>query len=380
MKDVNKLFASMAKSYGDKGIYKASELPDYDVVSTGSLSTDYALSIGGLPLGRLVEVGGANGAGKTLFSMHTANNYLNRYPDDVVAFLDLEHRLEREWMRNFIGDMDRVFVLKPDSVEEGSDMLKDLAQSNLMRLAVWDSIGGAPAAAELEKSATKQQFGGNSKAITALSKHATVLASKHNFTFLGINQIREDMSGYRQYITPGGVAWKHACSLRIQLKRAPKGADGELFEKINGEEVQVGFRTYAKIIKSSVGAPGRVASYWFYNVANSRGFGLDKTEEVVRLSTLTEVVERRGGWHYHEIFPDGKLLGQSKVGDFLRDNTEARDLLFKLTFEKMQSGKIDLSEAIATEDPNLSLEEGPEAPVLTLQEIAAQARVSREKD
>jgi recombination protein RecA len=371
MKDLDKLFNSLAKSYGDRGVYRASELPDYDVVPTGSLSVDFALGIGGLPLGRLVELGGANGAGKTLFSMHIMNNYLNQYPDGFVSFLDLEHRIERDWMANFVEDMDRVIVLRPDSVEEGGDMLKDVAQSGDMRLAVWDSIGGAPAAAELEKSAFKQQFGGNSKAVTALSKHATVLAAKYDFTFLGINQIREDMSGYRQYVTPSGVAWKHACSIRLQLKRVPKSADGELYEKINGEDLQVGFKTSVKVIKSSVGAPGRVAEFWFYNVENSRGFGMDKTEEVIRLSALTGVVERRGAWYYHEIFPGGQLQGATKVGAFLRDNTEATDLLFKLTMETMKSGKVDLSEIVPLEDPNISLEEDP---TLTLEEIRARAR------
>lgn len=376
MKDIDKLFKSLAKSYGDKGVYLASELPDYDIVSTGSLSVDFALGIGGLPLGRLVELGGANGAGKTLFSMHTMNNYLKAYPDDFVGFLDLEQRIEREWMRNFVGDMDRVIVMKPDSVEEGGDMLKDLAQSNNMRLAVWDSIGGAPAAAELEKSATKQQFGGNSKAITALSKHATVLAAKHDFTFMGINQIREDMSGYRQYVTPGGVAWKHACSVRIQLKRVPKSADGELYQKINGEDLQVGFKTSAKIVKSSVGAPGRVAEFWFYNVANDRGFGLDKTEEVIRLSILTEVVKRAGAYYRHEIFPSGQIQSIAKVGEFLRENTEARDLLFKLTMERMKSGTVDLSEIIPLEDPEVSLEPSP----LTVEQIREKARSLKDEE
>ncbi len=377
-KDIDKLFASMAKTYGETGIYKLNDIPDYKVISTGSLSLDFALGIGGIPMGRVTEICGANGAGKTLLMLHFADNVLREYPDKVVAIIDMEHRLEKNWAANFIHDMDRVLVLKPGSIEEGINMFRDLAESGQMAMVAWDSIGGSPTAAAMEKDAHKQQFAGNSKAVTALAQHASTLAGKHGFAFVGINQIREDMSGYRQLITPGGVGWKHACTLRIQLKRAPKGADGERIERINGEDIPVGYKIFAKVVKSSVSAPGRVGSYWFYNVANEyAGFGIDKNEEVVRLSTLTGVVERRGGWHYHEVFPDGKLLGQTKVKEFLDANLQARDLLFKLTMASMQSGTVDLSSEIPMSDPEESLEpsvvETPGRPQTSLKDIAAEA-------
>src|SRR5664279_1240040 len=107
--DIDKLFANLAKSYGERGIYRLNELPNYDVISTGSLSLDYALGIGGLPLGRVVEIGGAEGAGKTLLSLYLINNYLKQYPDSIAAFIDMEHRMEKDWAANFIKDMDRVF-------------------------------------------------------------------------------------------------------------------------------------------------------------------------------------------------------------------------------------------------------------------------------
>src|SRR5664279_2734031 len=113
MKDVDKLFNSLVKSYGSKGIYRLNEIPAYDIVSTGSLSLDYALNIGGLPTGRVVEIGGEEGSGKTLLCLHLADNYLDAFPDKFVAIIDIEHRIEASWAANFIKDTHRVLVLKP---------------------------------------------------------------------------------------------------------------------------------------------------------------------------------------------------------------------------------------------------------------------------
>jgi recombination protein RecA len=371
--------ASITKTYGDKAIFKLDEMPAYDVVSSGSLSLDYAIGVGGIPVGRVTEICGPNNAGKTLLVLHIIDNFLKAYPDKVVGFFDMEQRLEKDWAANFITDMDRVIVIKPGSAEEGINLFRDMAESDLMSLAIWDSIGGSPTAAALEKDAHKQQFAGNSKIITTLAQFAATLAGKHDFAFIGINQVREDMSGYKQLITPGGVAWKHACSLRIHVRPAPKSeGEIELIETINGEKMLVGRKIFAKVVKSSVGIPGRVGSYWFYNVPCSKGFGIDRTEEVVRLSTLTGVVERRGGWLYHTSFPDGKFQGQKNFGDFLHANPEVTELLFKLTMAKMQSGTIDMSEIIPVDisDEADTNDESPRT-VSTMADIAARALAAR---
>jgi len=355
---LDKLYAQIKKSYGDNAIYHLSEIPPYDVVSTGSLSLDYALGIGGYPLGRVIEVAGVEGSGKTTGVLHSLNNYLNRFPDRGVGFIDMEHRLETDWAENFIDDPSRMIVVKPSDAEEGVNIYRDLAKSGAVSAIVWDSIGGSPTAKGLEKDANTREFAGNSGIITQFAKYATTLSGKYNFTTIGINQVREDMSGYQRHMTPGGRAWKHACSLRLQVKRGPRGKDGEVFQKINGEELLVGYQVNVKVVKSSVGAPGRIATYWFYNVKNDLGFGIDQIEEVARLSTLTEVVERRGGWLYHELLPGGKIQGVAAFSKFLKEDEAARKELFDLTMSKMQSGTVDMSEIVPmSNDPEKSLED-----------------------
>lgn len=364
-KDLNKLVAQIKKSYGDSSVYHLLEIPKYDIISTGSLSLDYALGIGGFPSNRVVEIAGKEGAGKTTLALHIIDGLLNRYPDKGVVFIDMEHKLESDWVSNFVKDVDRLIVVKPADAEEGVNIYRDVVRSGQVSAVVWDSIGGSPTSGALKKDANTAVFAGNSGIITQFSRYAGTLSGKYNVLTIGINQTRQDMGGYNRFMVPGGNGWKHACTIRLEVKRGPK-KEGEAFQVINGEEQMVGYLVNVKVIKSSVSAPGRVASYWFYNVENDLGFGIDRIEEVSRLSTLTRVVERRGGWHYHELLPGGKILGLSAFSGFLKGNPEAMQSIFDETMAKMRSGDIDMSEIVPmSADPEQSMED-PTEPIVGL--------------
>lgn len=349
----------MNKAY-PRGVYHLNEIPPYDVVPTGSLALDYALDIGGWPTGRVVEPGGEPGVGKTTIMLNTAENYNKYFPGRAVAFIDMEHRLETEWAESFISDSSRFIVLKPDSAEQAVKMYRDLATTGDFSAIIWDSIGGSPTTAAFEASkngsATKT-FAGNSGIITEFAKQAMVLSGKYNMTTFGINQVRADMGGYNRYTTPGGKAWEHACSLRVQFKKSSDSvADKNIFEKINGEDIRVAYEVTAKVVKSSVGKPGRIATYWFHNVKNDLGFGVDRVEETSRLATLTGVVERRGGWLYHELLDGGKIQGGDAFAKFLKGNQKALNQISEQTMAAMKSGKVDMSDIIPTShDPESAL-------------------------
>lgn len=139
-----------------------------------------------------------------------------------------------------------------------------------------------------------------------------------NCLTIGINQVREDMAGLHRVIRPGGLAWKHAIAQSVVLKRG----QGKLNETINGEEIQVGQEIKAKIIKNGLAVPGRVASWWFFNMPTTNHmFGIDTLEEIVRLSVLAGVVERRGGWYHHPALSGGRILGKDKLEAAIRDDT-----------------------------------------------------------
>ena len=150
-----------------------------------------------------------------------------------------------------------------------------------------------------------------------------------------------------------------------------------MWQKINGEDMLVGYQVFVKVVKSSVGAAGRVANYWFYNVKNDLGFGVDQVEEVSRLSSLTGVVERRGGYYFHPLFPDGKVQAASNVTKFLKDNDEARAAIYQETFDKMKSGTVDMSDIVPMTDPDLQPRQRRGIQLRTLAEIKAAARMDR---
>ena len=335
---VLKLKDKLTKTYGDKSVMFASEIPQYETVSSGSLSLDYAIGIGGIPTNRAIEIGGEPGTGKTTLALHIVDNFLRKFEDKSAVFLDIENRLTADWVAAFVRDMDRVIVLKPDSMEEATNMYRDFVKTGEVCVAVVDSIGGAPTQRVIEKDATIGDVGGNALAVSRFAKFAQTLSGKYDCATIGINQVRADMSGYKRYTTPGGMAWVHAVSLRVELK---KGKD-KAFEGTGDDKIQVGNTVVARIHKNSLAAPYRTTLYWFYHVPCKYGFGIDQKEELSRLSMVTGAVEQRAqGSYYHPSFPDGKIRGKDNVVKYLDENPESFEAVKADVLAKLKGGNVD---------------------------------------
>lgn len=335
---VLKLKDKLTKQYGEKSVMFASEIPQYEVVSSGSLSLDYAIGIGGIPTNRAIEIGGEPGTGKTTLALHIVNNFLNAYPERAAVILDIENRLTADWVSAFVKDSERVIILKPDSMEKATDMYVDFVKTGEVSVVVVDSIGGAPTERVINKSAEIGDVGGNAIAVSRFARFAQTLSGKYDCATIGINQVRADMSGYKRYTTPGGMAWVHAVSLRIELK---KGKD-KVYDGTGDDKVQVGNTVVARIHKNSLAAPYRTTSYWFYHVPSKYGFGIDQREELSRLSMLTGVVEQRAqGSYYHPSFPEGKIRGKDNVMKFLDENAEAFETVRRDVIASLSGGGVD---------------------------------------
>jgi recombination protein RecA len=316
----------LQERYGENAIMRASEMPRYAPVSCGSLAVDFAVGIGGLPTDRLVEICGEEGTGKTTLALLTMVNCLRDQPDRGALILDLEHKLDFEWLKSLVGaDLleERIIYAQPDHIEQATNIYKAAVATGTICFALLDSIGGAPTVRSNED-ATVARFGGNSLGVGEFARTAGTLAAKYRCLTIGINQVRDDMKGYNRVITPGGRAWKFHVVLRILLKRTGEKA----IQKINGEDWQIGYEISAKLIKNGLAPPFRVATYWFYNVATDRyGFGIDTLEEIVRLGLVVGVIDRRGGWYHHPCFPDHKgehkILSKPAMIDYLRDADES---------------------------------------------------------
>ena len=224
---------NISKKYGD-GVAKfgADDLSIDGMLSLGSPMVDFCL-YGGIPEGRIIEFAGAEGSGKTTTAFLAASSYckeeLKRNPDNPrsIIFLDNEGTLDPVWASNFGYDLSedapvRTIVIRPEgqNAEEIFDMALDLLRTGEVGLLIFDSIATLVPAQIADESMEKYQMGGIAKSLTRFANTALGLLRKYKATLIAINQVRENMSAYGNPITtPGGRAWKHACSTRLMFKR-----------------------------------------------------------------------------------------------------------------------------------------------------------------
>lgn len=252
-------------------------------------------------------------SGKTTLGLLAMQKFLENHPDRAALILDTEHKLTMIWVTHLVGDKltERVLYAQPDHMEQAINMYTDLVSSGQIGFVLFDSIGGSPTRAATEKEAEKVQVGGNAGAVTKFARIASTFSSKYHCLTLCINQVREDMEGFRRHMTPGGRGFKHACVMRIKLRRSNPD---KVEAVINGEKMVVGFKVFASVIKNQMAAPGRTAWWWFYNVPTEEyGFGIDTTDEIIRLAVATKVITQNGSWYSHPVLPEHKSSGEHKV-------------------------------------------------------------------
>jgi recombination protein RecA len=353
---VNKLLAELQAKFGESAVMRASDVPVHPPITSGSLALDFATGIGGLPSDRVIEVAGDEGSGKTTLGLLAMMHYLDNDPR-IALIIDTEHKLTMEWVEYLIGSarMERVIYMQPDYMESATNMYIDAVSSGQVGFVLFDSIGGSPTKAAVEKEAEKVQVGGNAGAVTKFARIASTLSANNRCLTFCINQVRDDMEGFRRHMTPGGRGLKHACVMRIKLRRS---TSDKVESVVNGEKMVVGFKVFASIIKNQMAAQGRTAWWWFYNVETPEyGFGIDTLEEVVRLAVATKVVTQNGSWYSHPALPEYKTSGEHKIqGLAALGKTIGQDHLIQQTIvsETMAVLKSDnsLAAEIAPFDPD----------------------------
>ena len=326
---ITKLLGDLRSKFGEQKVMRASEIPVGPPISTGSLALDVATGYGGFPANRVVELYGRPGTGKTTLALLTLLNALDKYPQSGALFLDVEHKVTKEWLELIVGaDIanDRIIYIRPTSIENATNIYRQAVESGTVCCAILDSIGGAPTVRRSDD-AEVGHYGGNAIGVGEFARTAGTLADVYDCLTIGINQVRANMNPKaRADESPGGYQWKHTCVLRIELVR---GKDTEL-ARVPGEEkpVPIGYTVYGKVRKNQVGAPGRTALWWFYNVWTPEwGFGVDTLDEVVRLGVKTQVLSLGGGWYRHPALPHGQLQGLARVKAAVRDDASLRATL-----------------------------------------------------
>lgn len=329
---VETIVTALNKKFGTPrhpAAYRAAEMPPIKFHHSGSLALDFAIGTGGLPLNRVMEICGTEGGGKTTLALLAAREWIHAFPDRVVLYFDLEHKLTPDWATKLIGEeaMEQLIIVNPDSMEQMIDIYREFVPEGGVSMAIVDSIGGAPTSRSMDpsRSAETANMAGNSVAVSLFARVSANLSAKYDCLTIGINQIRDNMNAMSFALnTPGGHAWKHSCVVRIQLSPGKE----KYYDVIDGEKMPVGYDIRARVLKNQLDSPYRVANWNFFNQDSEKygPVGIDTGEECLRLSTLVNVIEKRGGWLYHEAFPDGgKVNGEKKFRALLDEDPDLRD-------------------------------------------------------
>jgi len=305
MKQIDKTFGKgTVVRLGDK------DIEPIESISTGSLGLDMALGIGGVPVGRVIEVYGPESSGKTTLALQiTASAQAD---GKVCAFIDAEHALDVLYAKNLGVDVENLLVSQPDFGEQALDVLETLARSGAVDVIVVDSVAALTPKAEIEGEMGDQQVGLQARLMSKALRKLTGVLHKTNTTVIFINQIRMKigMMGYGSpETTTGGNALKFYASVRIDVRRIATLKQGE---------AQIGNRVKAKVIKNKVAPPFRQAEFDIMF-----GEGISKEGELVDYGVKLDIIDKSGAWFS---YGEGKLgQGKENVKAKFKENHALRD-------------------------------------------------------
>ena len=302
--------AKIEKDYGKGTIMRLGDDISINVesFSTGSLSLDLALGIGGLLRGRIIEIYGPESSGKTTLALHAVASAQKEGGD--AAYIDVEHALEPAYAQALGVDINSLLISQPDTGEQALDIAESLVRSGAVDVVVIDSVAALIPRVELEGEVGDTVVGALARLMSQEMRRLAGAISKNNCTVIFINQLRQKigvMYGNPE-TTPGGLALKYYSSVRIDVRRIET-------LKVNGE--MVGNRTRAKVVKNKVAPPFREAEFDIMY-----GEGISKIGEIIDLAVKLEIIDKAGAW----FTVDGqRVQGRDAVKEYLKTNPEVAD-------------------------------------------------------
>ena len=309
-KGLETAIARIEKDYGKGTIMRlGDDIPvNVEALSTGSLSLDLALGIGGVPRGRIVEIYGPEASGKTTLALHVVASAQKNGGE--AAYIDVEHALEPAYARALGVDIDSLLISQPDTGEQALDIAESLVRSGAIDVLVIDSVAALIPRVELEGEVGDTVVGALARLMSQAMRRLAGAISKNNCTVIFINQLRQKigvMYGNPE-TTPGGLALKYYASVRIDVRR---------IETLKNGTEMIGNRTRAKVVKNKVAPPFREAEFDIMY-----GEGISKIGEIVDLGVKLEIIDKAGAW----FTVDGqRVQGRDAVKEYLRNNPEVCD-------------------------------------------------------
>jgi len=302
------------------------------VISTGALSIDAALGVGGLPRGRVVEIFGPESSGKTTLALQVVAEA--QKTGGMAAFIDAEHALSPAYARKLGVDIDNLLVSQPDCGEQALEICEALVRSSAVDVVVIDSVAALVPKAELDGEMGDPSMGLQARLMSQALRKLTAIVSKSNTCLIFINQIREKigvMFGSPE-TTTGGRALKFYSTIRIDIRRITSLKDGETI---------IGNRTRAKIVKNKVASPFREAEFDILY-----GEGISREGDLLDMAVEKNMVEKSGSWFSYK----GERIGQGRENarNFLRENADIRT---KLDTDCRKALGLPVNGVIAAADP-----------------------------
>lgn len=326
-KALQSVIEKLEKSYGKGTVMKLSDekVADIPAISTGSLSLDIALGIGGVPRGRVIEVYGPESSGKTTLSLQCIAEAQKQ--GGMAAFIDAEHAFDKNYAEKLGIDTENLYISQPDNGEQALEIAEHLIRSSAIDIIVIDSVAALVPKGEIEGEMGDSKLGLQARLMSQALRKLTGAISKTGCVCIFINQLREKigvMFGNPE-TTTGGNALKFYASVRLDIRKVTtiKDAEGNI----------VGNRTRVKVVKNKVAPPFKVVEFDILY-----GEGISKVGEIVDLGVELSIIQKSGSWFSYE----GNKLAQGReaVKALLKDNPELTETLERQIKEKIQDSTI----------------------------------------
>ena len=307
-KALEQVLADIEKQFGKGAIMKlgGDEHLEIDVTSTGSLSLDIALGVGGFPKGRIIEIYGPESSGKTTFALQAIAEVQKE--GGRAAFIDAEHALDPVYAKALGVNINELLLSQPDTGEQALEICEALVRSEAVSIVVIDSVAALVPQAEIDGEMGDSHVGLQARLMSQALRKLSGTINKTNTTAIFINQLREKVGVLfgNPETTPGGRALKFYSTIRLDIRRA---------EQIKQGDQVIGNRTNIKVVKNKVAPPFKTAS-----VDIMYGEGVSKESEIIDLASAVDIVDKSGAWYSY----NGDKIGQGKENAkiYLKENPD----------------------------------------------------------
>lgn len=322
-----------AQTFGEGSLTSGDDFTGYQVIPTGSLDTDLAMGVGGYVRGRLTEIYGVDGIGKSTFVIQGIREAIEK-TNKLAFWVDMENSFDKPWAATHGVDLTRLKVYHPNSAEDVADAVKDAVRSGLFGMVALDSIGAMIPEAEKEKDADEATVGLQAKIVTRMVKIATVEANQTDTAVVMINQLRANISSFGAATTlGGGWALRYCSTHKLELRRTGEG----LKVQMNGVTQEVGHEVGVMVERNRVAPPKKRAQFTLFHTASDKygPAGIDKADEAARVGLRTGAILQEPGGYYTLPGTGERVRGKPQVIEVLRADPDLVDTVRTVALAKV---------------------------------------------